>query len=68
MVRKPWTIDQYRRRGGAARIFIFTAVGNATDLLPIPGVDGAIVKPFEVDAMLEAVAWATTSGRPVVPR
>ncbi len=52
-------IDHYRRAGGAARIFIFSAAGTAADLLPMAGVDGAIDKPFELDVLLEAVAWAT---------
>ncbi|MDE3112525.1 MAG: response regulator [Chloroflexota bacterium] len=52
-------IDQYRRRGGHARIFVFSAAGGAADALPMAGVDGAIAKPFDVDALLGAVAWAT---------
>jgi two-component system response regulator (stage 0 sporulation protein F) len=57
----PSFIEQYRAQGGHARTFIFSAASELPTLLPMAGVDGAIAKPFELDALLEAVAWATNA-------
>ncbi len=55
-------IEQYRRRGGHARIVAFTALGDAATQTAIPGADALVVKPFELDALLETVASVMGNG------
>jgi chemosensory pili system protein ChpA (sensor histidine kinase/response regulator) len=46
----------YRERGGHAPILLVTAAQVDADTLTRYGVDAYIAKPFDVDAVLEAVA------------
>jgi len=46
----------YRARGGHARILVLTALSEATTQSPIPGVDDVVMKPFDIDRLLERIA------------
>jgi CheY-like chemotaxis protein len=48
-------VGQYRRRGGKARIIVFTAIGAIAEHAQARGIDGVIVKPFDLDALVQAV-------------
>ena len=49
-------IEQYRRRGGHARIVALTGASDVARQERNPGVDAVLPKPFGIDALLETVA------------
>jgi CheY-like chemotaxis protein len=64
-------IEQYRRRGGRARIVLFTALGEFVKGELIPGVDALVRKPFDLDVLLSTVAEVLQppmAARPTVAR
>ena len=55
-------LHEFRRRHGvdACPVYIMSAVSTAVDHARAAGVDGAIVKPFDLDEVLDLIAHAVS--------